>query len=42
VTAGSGELEKARRVAGIRRRYLSGAASDPAVRRLDERLAAIL
>ncbi len=42
VTAGSGELEKARRVAGIRRRYLSGAGSDPAVRHLDERLAAIL
>jgi transcriptional regulator with XRE-family HTH domain len=42
VTAGSGELEKARRVAGIRRRYLSGADSDPAVRRLDERLASIL
>jgi transcriptional regulator with XRE-family HTH domain len=42
VTAGSGEVEKARRVAGIRRRYLSSADNDPAVRRLDERLAAIL
>jgi transcriptional regulator with XRE-family HTH domain len=42
VTAGSGEIEKARRVAGIRRRYLGGSGSDPAVRRLDERLATIL
>jgi hypothetical protein len=42
VTAGSGEIEKARRVAGIRRRYLSHADSDPAVRRLDERLASML
>lgn len=42
VTAGSGEIEKARRVAGTRRRHLSEAGADPAVRRLDERLAAIL
>ena len=42
VTVDSGELEKARRVAGIRRRYLSSAGTNAAVRRLDERLAAIL
>jgi hypothetical protein len=42
VTAGSGEIEKVRRVAGIRHRYLSSASTDPAVRHLDERLATIL
>jgi hypothetical protein len=42
VATGIGETEKARRVAGVRRRHLEAWQAEPAVRRVDERLATIL